>query len=368
MNNPRILLLLLWLLLPLPAAAAAADLELPAGFAIEIFAEVPEARQMARAHDGLIYVGSRRTGKVHAVVDSDGDFRADRVIEIASGLKLPSGIAWRDGDLFVAAVDRILRYPAIDPLLAAPPPYELVTDALPDRLHHGWKYIKFGPDGALYVPIGAPCNVCEAEAPLFATIVRADLAVTPFTPEIYALGVRNSVGFAWHPETHELWFTDNGRDLLGDDLPGDELNRAPRAGLHFGFPYVHQGDTPDPEFGAGRTTEEFTPPALTLGPHVAALGMIFYQGAMFPQAYRGRILIAEHGSWNRSEKAGHTGYRVMQVTLEGNRVVDYRPFVSGWLVDNKAWGRPNDLVELSDGSVLVADDLGGRIYRITYGE
>ena len=278
------------------------QLRLPEGFHIEIYAEgVENARQMALGEDGTLFVGSRRAGKVHAVIDTDGDQQADRVVVIDSGLDMPSGIEFRDGALWVAAVDRILRYDDIEAHLDDPPEPVLVTDAFPDESHHGWKYLRFAPDGSLFVPVGAPCNVCDE--PGFAEIRRLD--VVSGEQSTWAEGVRNSVGLAFHPITGELWFTDNGRDWMGDDIPDCELNHAPVAGLHFGFPYCHQGDVADPEFGAGHDCTDYTAPAIRLGPHVAPLGLAFYTGDMFPAQYRNQLFIAEHGSWNRSEKIGY---------------------------------------------------------------
>jgi len=340
----------------LPALAQAPPLEriqLPPGFRIELLAAVPNARSLALGAKGTLFVGSRSGGAVHAV-GRDG-----RVHRIASGLYMPNGVAFRDGALYVAEVHRILRFDGIEDRLAAPPAPAVVHDRLPRDAHHGWKFIRFGPDGQLYVPIGAPCNVCERDG--YALIGRMPPDGSRF--EVFARGVRNTVGFDWHPATRELWFTDNGRDWLGDELPADELNRAPRAGMHFGFPHCHQGDLADPEFGRARRCAEFEPPARKLGPHVAALGMRFYTGSMFPPEYRGQILIAEHGSWNRSRKIG---YRIMRVALEGARAVSYEPFAQGWLQGESAWGRPVDLEVLADGSLAVSDDAAEAIYRILY--
>jgi glucose/arabinose dehydrogenase len=232
---------------------------------------------------------------------------------------------------------------------------------------HGWKFIAFGPDGKLYVPVGGPCNVCDRtdEDPRYASITRMNPDGSDL--EVFASGIRNSVGFDWHPATNELWFTSNGRDGLGDETPPDVLNRADRQGLHFGFPYCHGGNLPDPQFGEERPCANFSRPALGLGPHVAALGMRFYTGDMFPERYRNQIFIAEHGSWNRSPAAGHTGYRLMVVRLNGNRAVDYEVFAEGWLRDdNTAWGRPVDVLVMPDGALLLADDRAGVIYRISY--
>jgi glucose/arabinose dehydrogenase len=322
---------------------------------------VPGARSLALASDGTVFVGTRGEGRVWAVRDDDSDGRADRTVEIASGLRSPNGVAVRDGDLYVAEIHRVLRFDDILGRLDDPPAPVAVRDDFPTEDHHGWKFIRFGPDGKLYVPVGAPCNVCLEPDPIFASITR--MQPDGSDREVFAHGVRNTVGFDWHPDTGELWFTDNGRDWLGDDLPPDELNRAAEPGLHFGFPFCHGGDLADPEFGDRRPCSEFVPPAATLGPHVAALGMRFYTGGMFPSEYRGDVLIAEHGSWNRSTKIG---YRVTRVRLDGSRVVSYEPFIEGWLDDGRVWGRPVDVEVLADGSLLVSDDHAGAIYRVTF--
>jgi glucose/arabinose dehydrogenase len=348
-------------LLPYPADADVADLAVPAGFRIAVYAEgVENARQMALGPDGVVFVGSRSAGKVHAVVDRDGDGTADEVVVVASGLDMPSGVAFRDGALYVAEVSRVRKYAGINRgNLRAPPAPVAVGPAYPSDRHHGWKFIRFGPDGKLYVPVGAPCNVCDPRDP-YGTITRFDPAGGAL--EIVARGVRNSVGFDWQPGTGELWFTDNGRDWLGDEQPPDELNRAPRAGLHFGFPACHGPGLRDPEHNRGQPCDRFTPPAQALGPHVAAIGMRFYTGRAFPERYRGGIFIAEHGSWNRSAPIG---YRVTFVGLDGARAVSYEPFATGWLRGAVASGRPADVEVMPDGALLVSDDKGGRIYRIT---
>jgi glucose/arabinose dehydrogenase len=337
-------------------------IRLPPGFSIELFAEVPNARAMALGARTL-FVGSRSGGKVHAVrLRGEGAaLSAGRVTAIAQNLDMPTGVAFRDGSLYVADVSRILRFDGIEGLLDAPSVPTVVTNRLPQDTHHGWKFIAFGPDGQLYVPVGGPCNACERDPERYALIHR--MLPDGSKQEVFARGIRNTVGFDWHPETKELWFTDNGRDWLGDDLPADELNHAPRASMHFGFPYCHQGDLPDPEYGRERKCSEFTPPAQKLGAHVAPLGMRFYRGGQFPPEYRNQIFIAEHGSWNRSKKSG---YRVSIVRVEGGRAVSYEAFAEGWLEGDTAWGRPVDLLELPDGSMLVSDDHAGMIYRIRY--
>lgn len=338
------------------------SIRLPAGFKISVYAgDVPGARSLTLGDEGTVFVGSRDDGKVFALLDPDRDGDADQVVTVVSGLDEPNGVAFHEGDLFVAEIGRIQRFAGIEEKLADPPDPILVTDLYPEDRHHGWKFIAFGPDGLLYVPVGAPCNVCERDEEIYSTITRLKPDGSGF--EIFARGIRNTVGFAWHPQTGDLWFTDNGRDMMGDDSPPDELNRAPGPGLHFGFPYCHGAGIADPQFGEGKDCGEFTPPAQVLGPHVAALGMRFYTGTMFPEAYRNQIFIAEHGSWNRSHKIG---YRVTLVRLEGNRAVSYETFAEGWLRGERAWGRPVDVLVMPDGAILVSDDARGAVYRITY--
>lgn len=337
-------------------------IELPEGFHISVYADqLPEARSLAQSEDGTVIVGTRATDGVYALRDVDGDGRADRVYTIAKGLATPNGVAVHDGDLYVAETSRILRYPDIDRHLADPPDPVVVTDDFPTDQHHGWKYIGFGPNDSLYVPVGAPCNICDAGDP-YAAIHR--LAPDGTGHRIVARGVRNTVGFDWHPDTGHLWFTDNGRDWMGDDRPPDELNRLTAPGQHFGYPYVHGRDLLDPEFGSGTDPSKFEAPVQLLGPHVAALGMTFYTGTQFPEDYRGHIFIAEHGSWNRSQKIG---YRVSLVRLDQSRTpAAYEPFATGWLQGDENWGRPVDVLQSQEGVLLVSDDQTGTIYRIAY--
>ena len=350
------------------------QIRLPEGFQIDVYADVlPEARSMVFVPDsaagggGTLFVGTRDEGAVYALRDDDGDFRIDAHHTIARDLRQPNGVAVQDGDLYVAEIHRILRYDGLaggeENLRQQSPEPAVVTDDLPEEEHHGWKFIAFGPDGQLYVPVGAPCNICNPEAP-FATILR--MKADGSSRDIVARGVRNTVGFDWHPQTGDLWFTDNGRDWMGDDVPPCELNHLSEPGQHFGYPFVHGTDILDPEFGSGRDPADYRAPAQELGPHVAPLGMEFYTGSMFPERYRGDVFIAEHGSWNRSEKIG---YRVTRVRLnDEGEAVAYEPFAAGWLQGDDNWGRPVDLEFLPDGSMLVSDDQSGTIYRISYAE
>jgi glucose/arabinose dehydrogenase len=338
-------------------------IKLPAGFKIDVYAEVEDARSLAISPSGVIYVGNRNKDKVYALKDTNGDFKADKKWVVASGLNMPNGVAFCDGDLYVAEVSRITKLPAIESKLDNPPTPVVIKDDYPKETHHGWKYIAFGPDGKLYVPVGAPCNICESKDEIFASITR--LNKDGSGREIFAHGVRNSVGFTWHPVTKELWFTDNGRDMLGDDVPSCELNLAAKPGMHFGYPYCHEGGIKDPEFGGKRPCSEFTAPADKLGPHVAPLGLKFYTGSMFPESYKNQLIVAEHGSWNRSKKSG---YNLTLVKLNGNKVTGHEVFASGWMdeASQKVWGRPVDVLLLPDGSMLVSDDQANVIYRISY--
>ena len=339
-------------------------IKLPPGFRISLFADgVKNARSMALSPGGTLFVGSRNAGAVYAMVDKNKDGRADGVMTVATGLTEPNGVAVHNGALYVAERSRILRWDNIESHLDAPGAPAVVGEPFPTDALHGWKVIHFGPDGMLYVTVGAPCNICDRGDP-YASIIR--MKPDGSGRDIFARGIRNTVGFDWHPATRDLWFTDNGRDNLGDENPNDELNRAPKAGLHFGYPYCHQGNTPDPEFGAKRMCGEFQAPAQFMGPHVASIGMRFYTGTSFPQEYRNAIIVAQHGSWNRSSRVG---YRVMVAFLDpsGTKVARYEPLATGWLVnDREVLGRPVDVQVMPDGSLLVSDDFANAIYRISY--
>jgi glucose/arabinose dehydrogenase len=342
---------------------------LPAGFSISIWAEnIKGPRQMALASDGTVFVGTWPVGSVYALADRDKDNRADEVMTIASGLTMPNGVAFNNGTLYVAEVNRIVKFDnilsAVKPGMAPLTP-AVVYDKLPKDAFHGWKYLRYGPDGYLYFAVGAPCNVCERPDPYYG-ISRVKPDGTGF--EVFARGVRNSVGLAFHPDTRAAWFTDNGRDALGDEVPNDELNVATKAGLNFGFPYCHEGSIVDPELGKGKSCDGYEPPAQKLGPHVAPLGLTFYTGNMFPKQYQKALFIAQHGSWNRTPAAGHNGYRIMVARTDGSKVTSYEMFAQGWLEDDKrvAWGRPVDVLQLPDGSLLVSDDRAHAIYRISY--
>jgi glucose/arabinose dehydrogenase len=343
------------------------DVKVPEGFTVTVFAEnVTNVRSMTLSPKGTLFAGSRDEGKLYAMKDENKDGKADQVIVLAEKLDKPTGITFHDGDLYVSEISRILIYRDIENKLNNTVVPETLAYAFPTEEHHGWKFIDFGPDGKLYVPVGAPCNICnkEGEDKRFASIMRMD--ADGKNAEVYASGIRNSVGFGWHPKTKELWFTENGRDWLSDDTPPCELNHAPKAGMHFGFPYCHGGTILDPEYGKDKNCADYTPPVQNLGPHVAPLGMTFYTGGTFPEKYRNGIFIAEHGSWNRTKPIG---YRVTFVRLDGNKAISYETFAEGWLKDNgDRTGRPVDVLQWPDGSLLVSDDYGNAIYRIQYGK
>jgi glucose/arabinose dehydrogenase len=340
-------------------------LRMPEGFGINVWAEdIDNARSMDYSPSGTLFVGTRSKGNVYALKDTDGDGKSDKKWTIYRDGKMPNGVAFKDGDLYVAEVSRILKFEDIESKLDNPGEPIVVYDQYPTETHHGWKYIAFGPDGKLYVPVGAPCNICESEEPVFNSITRLNPDGTDF--EILHRGVRNTVGFDWHPVSGDLWFTDNGRDRLGDEKPECELNHAPETNMHFGYPYCHQGDIPDPEFGEKKNCSEFTPPALKLGPHTAPLGMEFYKGSNFPKEYINQIFIARHGSWNRSKKIGYDLVRV-KMSSDG-KAAEYVPFISGWLDEESddVWGRPVDVEVLPDGTMLLSDDFADVIYRIYF--
>lgn len=340
------------------------EIKLPPGFKISLFAkDVDNARSLALSDNGTVFVGNRKGNSVYALVDANNDGYAEKKYTIVKDLTMPNGVAVHNGALYIAEVNKIWRIDNIEANLETAPRPVLVSDSFPSERHHGWKYIAFGPDGKLYVPVGAPCNICDSAATdgRYSSITRMNPDGSGF--EVYAHGVRNSVGLTWHPDTKEMWFTENGRDQMGDDVPTDELNHAPQKDMHFGYPFCHEGRVLDPEFGKGKNCADYVPPAARLAPHTAALGLKFYTGSMFPASYQKQLFIAEHGSWNRSEPIG---YRVMLVKLEGNTVKSYEPFAEGWLQNGKAWGRPVDVLLLKDGSLLVSDDHANAVYRITY--
>ena len=336
-------------------------LKVPPGFKIELWASgMPNARSMTESPSGTIFVGTRFPGNVYAVVSKDGK---REVKTIAKGLHRPNGVAFANGSLYVAELSRIIRYDNIEQNLDNPPPPVVVFDALPKDEPHGWKYLKLSPDGQyLYFQIGTPANIVVPPS-THATIMRLNLKTN--TMETVARGVRNTVGMDFQPGTKELWFTNMGRDWAGEDLPNDTLNRLVRPkGMNFGYPHCHQGDWLDPEFGKGRTCDEFDKPEMKLGAHVSPIGMRFYTGNQFPAEYKGNIFIAEYGSWNRSKKAG---YQVVRVVLDAkNKPVKLEPFVTGWLQGEEYWGRPADVQVIKDGSLLISDGEAGAIYRVSY--
>jgi len=331
------------------------------GFKVSLFADdVENARQIAVSKKGIVYAGSRKAGNVYALIDHNSDGVADRKIVIAKGLEMPSGLAIKEGDLYVAEVSRIIRFKDIDKHLKAPK-FEVVYDKFPTDRHHGWKFISFAPTGELIVPVGVPCNIC-AEDDKYGRIFSLNVD----TKEIktIAQGVRNSVGFDYHPTTNAFWFSDNGRDMMGDDIPPCEINRVGEGeeGAHYGFPYVHAGAILDPEFGKGKNIADYKSPALALGAHVAPLGIHFYNGKQFPAKYKEQLFVAEHGSWNRSKKSG---YRVMLANVEQGRITKYTPFITGFMQNEETFGRPVAFAELADGSLLISDDFANVIYRVS---
>ncbi|WKJ89617.1 PQQ-dependent sugar dehydrogenase [Methylomonas montana] len=340
------------------------QLKLPAGFNISIFADnIPNARQMALGDDGVVYVGSRQ-GHVYAVQDKDGDGIAEQRYLIAQQLNLPNGVAYKDGSLYVAEIQRIIRFDNIGTRLTNPPQPTTVFDQLPSDRHHGWKYLRFGPDGKLYTAVGAPCNVCDPDKPIYGSLIRMNADGSNM--EILARGIRNTVGFDWETRSGHLFFNDNGRDYLGDDTPPDELNEWNQVGQHFGFPYCHAGSIADPDHAGDKKCYKFTAPIWKYKAHIAPLGMRFYTGKQFPDTYFRQLFVAQHGSWNRSEPQG---YQVNVVKIREGQPYNEQTFISGWLTaQGTVLGRPNDIVQMRDGSLLISDDSLGVIYRVSYGK
>jgi len=349
---------------PIPTAAdklPVSKLKLPPGFKAEVWASgILDARGLRQGDKGTVFVSSLFVaGKIYAVQDKGGK---REVKTIAEKLFLPNGIEFHKGSLFVATPKDITRYDNIEANLDNPPKPVMVYDQLPGDVPHGWKFIKIGPDGKLYVPVGAPCNICMPDEK-HAQIRRMNLDGTG--EEVVARGVRNTVGFDWDPKTGDLWFTDNGRDWLSEDLPNDELNHVTQTGKqHFGFPYCHQGDFADPEFGWGKSCSDYTKPAMLTGPHAGTLGMRFYTGKMFPKKYQGAMFIARHGPWNRTKKYAAD---VIVAWPDGKGgIAKSEPFMTGLVANNEYLGRPVDVMVMKDGSMLVSDDHNGAIYRISY--
>ena len=339
-------------------------INVPKGFVISLFADdVPNARTLTSGGDGIIYVGTGgKNGEVFALQDVNGDGRAEKRYIIATGLYLPNGVAFHNGSLYVAEINRIIRYDNINQRLANPPEPVVVYNKFPDNRHHGWKYLRFGPDGKLYTGVGAPCNICNPEKQIYASLVRLNKDGSDF--EIIARGIRNTVGFDWHPLTGELYFTENGRDHMGDNIPPDELNKWTNKGQQFGYPFCHGDKILDPEFGKGKDCKDYAPPEWQFKAHMAPLGIRFYQGGQFPEQYKNQLFVAQHGSWNRSVPHG---YRIVLVRFNNGKAVSESVFADGWLEKNgNVLGRPTDILQLSDGSLLVSDNYLGVVYKIEY--
>ena len=362
------MLLVLFVLMIRPAEAQRDwldDIVLPPGFEISIYAEnVPGARSLTIGNQGIVFVGTRGDGNVYALIDANGDNYAESVRYIATGWNNPNGVAFYNGDLYVAELNRIRRFIDIENTLDNPT-WEMVTQDFPSETHHAWKFITFGPDDKLYVPVGVPCDLCRMNENRYGVILQMDADGS--NVQVYARGIRNTVGFDFDPETGELWFTDNGTDSLGDNVPADELNHAPFAGLHFGFPYCHGGDVVDRTYGSADACDIYEPPAVQIPAHVAALGMRFYTGEMFPEEYQNQIFIAEHGSRSRSVP---DGYRISLIRFdEETGEPTYNLFATGWLYgtsNNDVSGRPVDVLVMPDGALLVSDDYADVVYRISY--
>jgi glucose/arabinose dehydrogenase len=342
------------------------NVELPPGFKISLWAEVARARSLAVGPPGeTVYVGARRGSTIHLARDGDGDGRAEDVRLIDGKFDTPNGIAVSGGFLYIGENPRIRRWrlaAAFEPFNVIEPELETVFEGLPRKSHHGWRYIGFGPDRRLYVSVGSPCNICKVDG-YEGRIIR--MRPDGSGVETVASGIRNSVGFDWHPKTGEMFFTDNGADGLGDDVPADELNHVTRAGQFFGFPYFGGGRTRTPAFRNQVLPAGAVFPAIEFEAHTASLGVRFYTGTMFPAEYRNDAFVAQHGSWNRSAPIG---YRIMRVRFdERGKAAALEVFAHGWLrPDGSRFGRPVDLAILNDGSMLVSDGHAGAIYRITY--
>lgn len=340
------------------AALPLDKLKLPANYQIDLFASnVPDARQMSVAPNGIIALGSRTAGKVYLLLPNKSMTSVQDIMTVDSGLTLPNGVAWHNDDLYVATQTDIRRYPSLLKTLEKHSNPQIIIKDIPSIGHHGWHVIKFGADNKLYIGIGAPCNVCLSKDKRLASIARMNPDGSQF--EVIAHGVRNTVGFDWHPTTHELWFADNGRDWMGDDMPPDEINRIKNYGQHYGFPYVYGDDILDPDFGKVMPKRKYIPPVLNLQAHVAPLGMHFYTGSVFQHG----LYVAKHGSWNRRKKVG---YKVTYMQISNNKVITQKDFITGWLKDEKFWGRPVDIVQYIDGSLLISDDFAGAIYKVTH--
>ena len=349
---------------PIPAAAdklPTAKLKVPAGFNIEVYASgIANARSLAEGDKGTVFVGSRLVGNLYAIVNKDGK---RTVKTLASGLHRPNGVAFKNGTLYIAELSKISKIDKVEDVLDNPPKPTMIYDNLPKDEAHGWKFIAIGPDNKLYIPVGQPGNNVLHDDD-HGQIRRINLDGSG--AEVIAKGVRNTVGFDWNPETKQLYFTDNGRDWMSEDVPEDELNRVTKVGEHFGAPYCLQGNIVDPEFGWGKSCSDYTAPVALLGPHSASLGMRFYTGSMFPKAYKNQIIVARHGSWNRTKKVGGD-VLVVKLNKDGT-VKSTEPLITGFIEDNKYIGRPVDVMQMKDGSLLVSDDWNGAVYRVTYGK
>jgi glucose/arabinose dehydrogenase len=338
------------------------QLHLPAGFKLSIYAEnMPTARSLALADEGVVFVGSR-DGAVYALQDKDGDGYAEQRTVVAEKLFMPNGVAYRDGALYVVEVNRIIRFDNIVKRLNNPPAPIVIYDQFPSERHHGWKYLRFGPDGKLYTAVGAPCNICKPEKEIFASLLRMNADGSQM--EILAHGIRNSVGFDWQPGTGQLFFNDNGRDYLGDDAPPEELNLWSHPGQDFGYPYCHAGDIADPQYGNDGACKNSVAPAWKYKAHIAPLGMRFYTGKQFPAKYQQQLFVAQHGSWNRTLPQG---YQIAVIHFAGDKPVSEEAFITGWLTPaNETLGRPVDVMQQADGSLLISDDKLGVVYKLEY--